>query len=124
MSPAGGSGRSGPCSWKSLPLVPLCPCMHTDHAVTALHTCPCSPHSLSLSLSAPQWPSTSSCSTSRTSSMEGSPSGSRPTAISTATPLHARGRPQNPAAGHIDPVCALTPDPSPQEGREALVICT
>lgn len=63
-------------------------------------------------VSAPQWPSTSSYSISRTSSTAGSPSGRR-TAISTAIPLPARGRRQSPAAGHIDPR-ALTPYPSPQ----------
>lgn len=78
-----------------------------------LHVRPCLPPlSLTLLVSVSQWPSTSSCNISRTSSTEGSPSGRR-TAISTATLLPARGRRQSPAAGHIDPR-ALIPNPSPQ----------
>ena len=69
-----------------------------------------SPLSLTLPVSVSQWPSTSSCNTSRTSSTGGSPSGRR-TAISTATPLPARGRRQSPAADHID---SRAPDSKPQ----------
>lgn len=48
--------------------------------------------------------------------MEGPPNG-RPMAVSTATPLHARGRHRSPAAGRIDPSPS---DPSPylQETEE------
>lgn len=55
--------------------------------------------------------------------MEGSPNG-RPMAISTAIPLHARGRPQSPAAGHIDPRLLQTLAPifkRQEEGLEGTV---
>ncbi|XP_012921220.1 uridine-cytidine kinase 2 isoform X2 [Heterocephalus glaber] len=53
------------------------------------------------------WPSTSLCSTSRTSSTEGCPSG-RPMAVSMATHLRARGRRRSPTAGRTDPLaCTL-----------------